>query len=96
MHFLISLEVPPCLLLNQMYTALAPGMQPACREEAGPVVIQPSMNYWECRGRHLPYLEASLLCRECICLDHGRLRAALLAHEIKRGGRKKQPPIQLC
>lgn len=96
MHFLISLEVLSCLLLNQMYRALAPGMQSACRGKEGPVMIQPSMNYWECQGRHLPYLEASLLCQECMCLDHGHLRAALLAHEIKRGGRKEQPPIQLC
>lgn len=96
MHFLISLEVPLCLLLNQMYTALAPGMQSACREEAGPVMIQPSTSYWECWERHLPYLEASPLCPEWICLEHGLLRVALLAHELKRGGRKKQPPIPLC
>lgn len=40
-HILNSLypEVFQCLFLNQMYAAFAVGMQSACREEDGPVII---------------------------------------------------------
>lgn len=82
-------EASQCSFLNQIHTTFAAGSK-----EDGPVRREPRVNYLGMQ-RAFPHLDASLLCRECISLQHGHLRAAVLAQEIKRGGSEKQPPIQL-